>query len=46
MKNKSYDFYPLSRVPAIVSLSDDGEEEPPVNDAELPDDDDKKMCVL
>lgn len=40
MNNKSYDFYPLSRVPAIVSLSDDGEEEPPVNDAELPDDDD------
>lgn len=27
MNNKNYDFYPLSRVPAIVLLSDDGEEE-------------------
>lgn len=39
MNNKNYDFYPLSRKPAIVSLSDEDDEEPPVDYDEIPDDD-------
>ena len=39
IESKNYDFYPRSRKPAIVSLSDENDEESPVDYDEIPDDD-------